>query len=195
MNCGFGGCVRPVKTKGLCDPHYLQKCRTGVLKPLTQRRAPLAVRFWRKVIKGDGCWEWSGARAPKGYGRLQTPQGVTLAHRLSWEFEHGPVPVGLFVLHRCDNPPCVRIDHLFVGTAMDNTSDMIAKGRQRFPGPRLSQRRGAGVRRNGPGWGAIIGDVWLGTFETEELATLVSAEARLRYHGRPVAERRLLRHL
>jgi hypothetical protein len=94
----------------------------------------MPVRFWAKVSKGDGCWIWTGSRNPKGYGRLNTGNRVRLAHAISWELSHGAVPDGLWVLHRCDNPPCVRPDHLWLGTAADNTADMVAKGRQRFFG-------------------------------------------------------------
>lgn len=90
-------------------------------------------RFWAKVTKGDGCWEWAGFRSREGYGQLRTgPRGrqkQELAHRVSWEVSVGPIPAGLLVCHHCDNPPCVRPDHLFVGTSSDNLRDSAAKGR------------------------------------------------------------------
>jgi hypothetical protein len=87
-------------------------------------------RFWAKVQKGDGCWEWSAGRLPVGYGRFRvSPEREALAHRYSYELNVGPVPDGLCVLHRCDNPSCVRPDHLFVGTHKDNTQDMFGKDR------------------------------------------------------------------
>lgn len=70
------------------------------------------------------CWEWSGSRDRKGYGFGDGGR----AHRLAWEWENGPVPAGLMVLHRCDNPPCCNPKHLFVGTALDNARDALAKG-------------------------------------------------------------------
>jgi hypothetical protein len=95
-------------------------------------------RFWTKVNKlaRDGCWEWLGS-APKrpGYGRFNTGIKragnwvVINAHRYSWELHNGPVPKGLWVLHRCDNRVCIRPDHLFLGSVTDNNRDMIAKGR------------------------------------------------------------------
>ncbi len=90
---------------------------------------PVEDRFWEKVQKGDGCWEWTGAKT-RGYGVINMGRGKGLkgAHRLSYEINVGPVGA-LWVLHRCDNPPCVRPDHLFLGTTADNTQDMMSKGR------------------------------------------------------------------
>lgn len=84
--------------------------------------------FWRKVDIGEpnDCWEWTGHRDRQGYGRAMKS---FLAHRGSFELAHGPIPEGLCVLHRCDNPPCVNPAHLLLGTKRDNAQDAIAKGR------------------------------------------------------------------
>jgi hypothetical protein len=92
--------------------------------------SPEAVRrFWAKVHRSDGCWEWTGKRA-NGYGRFVTPPGRRMwgAHRFSWIVANGPIPDGLWVLHHCDNKPCVRPDHLFLGTHTDNMRDAWRKG-------------------------------------------------------------------
>jgi hypothetical protein len=99
-------------------------------------RVPLEERFWQRVAVSDGCWEWTGTRDKDGYGEISRPgtnAGKVRAHRLSWELHNGDVPEGLWVLHRCDNPPCVRPDHLFVGDYLANIRDMMEKGRAKRP--------------------------------------------------------------
>jgi hypothetical protein len=96
---------------------------------------PIAERFWAKVKKasGDACWEWQGGRTPDaGYGLFGVrfkPSRYVVAHRVSYELNCGPIPEGMKVCHKCDNPPCVRPDHLFLGTQADNVEDMRSKGR------------------------------------------------------------------
>ncbi|GAC1603195.1 MAG: HNH endonuclease [Acidimicrobiales bacterium] len=90
--------------------------------------------FWARVDKRavDGCWEWVGRRDEKGYGRVGFHSRPSVgAHRVAWELSAGPISDGLFVLHRCDNPPCCNPSHLFLGTQADNNRDRHAKGRSR----------------------------------------------------------------
>jgi len=102
----------------------------------------------------SGCWLWTGRYITTGYGALKG--GVTqLAHRAMWRAHHGEIPRGLFVLHRCDVRCCVNPAHLFLGTAQDNTKDMVRKGRHWAPPKLAACRRGhpydAGNTRQRPG--------------------------------------------
>lgn len=77
----------------------------------------------------NGCWVWNRASTHGGYG-VMTFNGERIGtHRLSYECFVGPIPAGLHVLHKCDNPPCCNPEHLFLGTPMDNTLDKMRKGR------------------------------------------------------------------
>lgn len=111
------------------------------------RRQTLDERFWKRVQKGDGCWEWQGAVHPSGYGVLFSyERGLAhptphRAHRLSWEIHVGPIPEGIFVCHRCDNRRCVRPDHLFLGTNTDNMRD--ASEKKRLVGNRSNHHLGS----------------------------------------------------
>lgn len=147
------------------------------MKPSTT----VVARFWSKVQRSSGCWEWTGS-LQSGYGQLRvcTDSRVPMAraHRVSWEIHYGPVPDDLCVLHRCDNRKCVRPDHLFVGTRRDNARDMVAKGRhhrahlrgERHPSARLNAAGAAEVLRRARGgesltslaraYGISISAVW-----------------------------------
>jgi len=89
----------------------------------------LTERFWSKVNKTNGCWLWTAAQNRAGYGVLNRDGIATLAHRISYEFQHGPISGGLHVCHHCDTPACVRPDHLFLGTDATNAADRDAKRR------------------------------------------------------------------
>ncbi len=100
------------------------------------RTIPLEHRFFLYVGKKqpNGCIPWVGHLMDNGYGQIRTKIGdktrVVLAHRASYELMVGPIPDGLFVLHRCDNPPCINPVHLFLGTHQDNADDKVRKNRQ-----------------------------------------------------------------
>jgi len=97
-----------------------------VMNPRDERR------FWRKVRRGPGCWEWTARCNNHGYGKFSINRVGHYAHRVAWEIVNGPIPQGLCVLHHCDNPKCVNPAHLFIGTRADNTRDMMDKGRHRL---------------------------------------------------------------
>ena len=89
--------------------------------------------FWSRVKKTDSCWLWTGQKQVRGYGRIAINGKRTGAHRFSWQLANGPIPFGMRILHRCDNPPCVRPSHLFAGTDLDNYRDAVAKGQRCWP--------------------------------------------------------------
>jgi len=100
----------------------------------------LEERFWAKVDKNGpvpahcpelgNCWVWTNAKHDFGYGKIWASASYPEdAQRVSWKLAYGPIPPGMYVLHRCDNPPCVRPEHLFLGTHKENMQDMTAKGR------------------------------------------------------------------
>lgn len=105
-------------------------------------RRPLPERFWAKVDKagpvhpvlGTRCWLWTGARARYGHiGEGGRGGRLLVSSRVAWELQRGSIPNGMNVLHRCDVPTCVRIDHLFLGTHADNAADRDGKGRGVVP--------------------------------------------------------------
>lgn len=124
--------------------HAVHKCACGCgehprrwdAEYVAGHRPPksLEERLWARVIKADnGCWEWQGFRGPYGHGQIgrgRRSEGIDATHRVAWEVTHGPIPKGLVVRHRCDNPPCCNPDHLELGEQADNVKDMISRGRQ-----------------------------------------------------------------
>ena len=111
------------------------------------RRPALSVEErWSQYVRvGDGCWPWVGATDPKGYGRFGINGSVLFAHRVGYEFFVGPIPDGYLLRHRCDNPPCVRPDHLLPGTDQDNADDMRRRGRANY-GKRLTMADAQAIR-------------------------------------------------
>ena len=92
----------------------------------------LEERFWRKVRKTDGCWMWDATRLERGYGVISNKGRFLRAHRVSYELHYGSIPTDMCVLHSCDNPSCVRPDHLRLGSRADNAADKVAKKRHAF---------------------------------------------------------------
>lgn len=89
----------------------------------------------RNSVKPSKCIEWWRSKHRNGYGQAydRFEKKQVLAHRLIWQECFGPIPVGMFVLHRCDNRSCVNPEHLFLGSHQDNMTDMLKKGRSNSP--------------------------------------------------------------
>ena len=102
-----------------------------------QRFKTTEQRFFEKVkvVDDEQCWEWKGAKSPRGYGSFFVKKDhdgkktYKRAHRLSYELKNGEIPDGMYVLHSCDNPSCVNPNHLRVGTQLENVADMTKRKR------------------------------------------------------------------
>lgn len=139
VTAGFRGTMRASKVSGPgaaeTAPDLGQHLCGGAIVAHTTRSIELTGeqvgRFWSKVDRsGDGCWEWQACRTSNGYGHSHTHTGMRYSHRISYTLTCGPIPDGMHVLHRCDNPPCCNPAHLWLGTHDDNQADKVTKGRQ-----------------------------------------------------------------
>lgn len=124
--CEINECGGTHYAHGICNKHYQEALRESrkAIKPTTEER------FWAKVQKapGDDCWLWTAHKDPIGRGRFNMGREM-FASRASWTLANGEIPEGMCICHRCDNPSCVRPDHLFLGTHQENMRDRDAKGR------------------------------------------------------------------
>lgn len=100
------------------------------------KRSDIQQRLFGRATQAGDCLEFPGGGASRsGHRRIWFEGRMRLAHRVAWMITNGPIPDGLCVLHRCDNPPCVNPAHLFLGTVQDNNADRDAKGRGKLPRP------------------------------------------------------------
>ncbi len=135
IGCSVDDCAGRHFSKSFCQLHYSRQrvhgdpntilLNVGVGKTFEEK-------FWSRVKKNaneKGCWEWQGTKDKDGYGNIKRHQKHIRAHRFSWFLTFGEYP-NLFLLHSCDNPPCVNPEHLREGEAIENSSDMVTRGRQ-----------------------------------------------------------------
>jgi hypothetical protein len=112
------------------------------------RKFSASERFWLKVRKTSGCWIWIGSAHNKnGYGMFWYKKNHILAHRYSWLIHKRKIPKGLFVLHKCDNPPCVNPKHLWIGNQSENMLDCSSKHRH-GKNTKLTKKDVAWIREN-----------------------------------------------
>jgi hypothetical protein len=150
--CIVGGCPKKVGNgrRDMCSMHYARLCRSGDVGEAAPRYAKVGASMEERLdrigwtVTERGCWEWKGHRRPTGYGAVGIGgRDVGYTHRVAYEIANGPIPQDMFVCHRCDNPPCINPDHLFLGSAGDNNRDMLGKGRHAF-----GERNGHAVLSN-----------------------------------------------
>jgi hypothetical protein len=135
-----GACCE--QARGVADWIGVDVARLTVLERIAARSHAAPPPPHVPADLGD-CLVWDGYRDNKGYGRINIGQRMKSVHRTVWVLRYGEIPPETpCVLHRCDNPPCCNVGHLFLGTVADNNADMIAKGRNRR-GPRYRNAIGS----------------------------------------------------
>lgn len=132
--CIWSTCNRPTQGgQSLCMAHARRKWvgSPPMDAPIraNRRGMPLVERVMEQTTREGECVIFTGSKTTAGYGKIGTKNGMLSAMKVVWEHRHGPVPQGMLIRHTCDNPPCVDIDHLIIGTAKDNTRDMMLRGR------------------------------------------------------------------
>lgn len=126
--CSIDGCESDMLARSWCSSHYQYWLRYG--DPLGRPTlVSIEQRFWEKVERTATCWFWKAGRNPDGYGNFRINGKTEGAHRVAWKITYGAIPDGRQVLHRCDTPPCVNPNHLFLGDHDINMSDKAVKGR------------------------------------------------------------------
>lgn len=118
--CTVPDCQRPMLARELCKGHYYswRYRNPGAVRVLG---GDPQARFWPKVQKGESCWEWTGARDAKGYGKFCLNRQVAYAHRFAYETLVGQIPDGMTIDHLCANKPCVNPSHMEIVTLEENT--------------------------------------------------------------------------
>jgi hypothetical protein len=171
----------------------MQWWKSGRLTEIRERRkngeAIDAAFIARRVKESEsGCLEWTGATNGGGYGYVSWARGEKMAHRIAWILEHGEIPDDYFVCHRCDNPRCCNVGHMFIGTPLDNTRDMIDKGRaywQKHPAEKVKHTG----KRHPKGWTPKRGSERKLTMEqADEIRSAYSPRSR-EYGAGPLARR------
>lgn len=132
--CNVAGCDRDHYAKGWCNMHWQRWRRygdVGVSHPTLPSGSDPRERleFYGWTVTDTECWEWGGPREVQGYGTAKIDGKTYKTHRLAYETWVGPIPDGKYILHSCDNPPCINPAHLRAGTKLDNARDREVRER------------------------------------------------------------------
>ena len=133
MKCIVDGCDRQSKAKGYCNTHYERIRKNGTLdltripdtRPIHER-----IMDCIEMLPESGCWLFVGPGGEYGQILVYGEKAPRPVHRVMWEHANGPIPPGMFVLHKCDIGRCCNPSHLFIGTQQVNMTDKVNKQRQ-----------------------------------------------------------------
>lgn len=148
--CVAEDCTGQARGRGMCMKHYQRFMKRGTM---AAREMPTASeRFWAKVKRGEGCWNWTAAKYGNGYGHfgLSAERGV-IAHRYAWEELVGPIPEGALLDHTCHNRACVNPTHLRHATQKQNLENQ-----SQLRNDNSSGVRGVHRHSNGRHWVARV---------------------------------------
>lgn len=116
--CCIKECENEIEKGGMCPKHWARLKQYGnpmLVKVVQLHGVSDEDRFWARVEKSESCWLWMGGKNRTGYGMLRINNKTWLSHRYSWVIHYGQIPDNMSILHKCDNPSCVRPSHLFIG--------------------------------------------------------------------------------
>lgn len=129
VGCKAEGCDGNHYARDYCRRHYLRLQKYGSATA-GQRKLGVGARIAQRAVSDGDCLIYQTRRQTRsGHVTIFRDGRYVGVHRAAWELANGPVPEGLYVLHRCDRPRCVNVDHLFLGTIADNNADRDRKGR------------------------------------------------------------------